>query len=57
MFRIYDPNGKSVMEINQGASKGLMEAQVNVSTLAPGMYIMGIYENGIRMRSEKFVKE
>jgi hypothetical protein len=56
MFRIYNQSGKSVMEINQGTSKGQVEAHVNVSTLAPGVYVMGIYEDGKRERSEKFVK-
>ncbi len=56
LFRVFDPSGKSVIDENKGKINGRIEEQMNVSGLAPGVYLVSIYEDGRKLRTEKFVK-
>jgi photosystem II stability/assembly factor-like uncharacterized protein len=56
LFRVFDPSGKSIMNDNKGKIKGNVEERLNVSGLAPGVYYIGIYGDGKKLRAEKFVK-
>jgi hypothetical protein len=44
------------MNDNKGKIKGNVEERLNVSGLAPGVYYIGIYGDGKKLRAEKFVK-
>jgi hypothetical protein len=56
LFRIYDSSGKCLADENQETIDGNALKQMNVSNLAPGVYFMSIYEDGRKVKTEKFIK-
>jgi hypothetical protein len=56
LFRVFDPSGKSLKEENKGNISGHIEERMNVSGLSTGIYFIGIYGNGKKIRMEKFIK-
>ena len=55
-FRIFDSSGKCLADENQGTNNGTATKQLNVSNLAPGVYFVSIYEDGRKVKTEKFIK-
>jgi hypothetical protein len=56
LFRVFDPSGKPMIDENKGKISGRIEEQINVSGLAPGVYLVSVYLNGKKVRTEKFIK-
>jgi hypothetical protein len=56
LFRVFDPSGKSMIDENKEKISGRIEEQINVSGLVPGVYLVSIYGDGRKLRTEKFVK-
>ncbi|MGA3013789.1 MAG: T9SS type A sorting domain-containing protein [Bacteroidales bacterium] len=56
-FRIFDPSGKLLMDENQDTPNGSLSKHLNVSSLASGIYFITIYEDGKKVRTEKFIKD
>jgi hypothetical protein len=56
VFRVFDLSGKILVEENKGKISGHVAEVINVSGLAPGVYFVGIYRDGKKLRTEKFVK-
>ena len=56
LFQISDPSGKSLTNENQASINGNAVKLLNVSNLAPGVYFVSIYEDGRKIKTEKFIK-
>jgi hypothetical protein len=56
VFRVFDPSGRSLMDISKGMTSGSVVEQMNVSSLAPGVYFVAVYGDGKKLRTEKFIK-
>ena len=56
LFRVFDPSGKSVINENKGKISGRIKERINVSGLAPGVYLVSIYLNGKEVKTKKFIK-